>query len=518
MKRLANWDRPHNRYVEKLFIHVQHFSPVDVSAPRHVQVEQRFRFVLRVIAAVEPTLPTPLKGLADAVVPPDYMPKPLTLQNAVEMLAILLSALCMGPFIFETAKPFFEEEREVLDALRESMGRPDSPSPAEGVVPANAHYHDAVDDAPGSHVMVESPPGSGIPHVDPLQQVDPRIVYRMDFESQHIVPASFGDEGPFYQIDPSTGRLAPWVSHAKPSRDARSTVLPRVTVPPERHIDPAIADLQRKLAELECRPVAELGGLRAPQVPGGSDGGMPRVNTMTRPFKAVHTEPELWWTEFAAGASLRDFEEEVRLQYVTSPSRDHLGFPYWSAAILLEQERDLKHLSDLVKEKLDRYDQDGCGGLELSLIMTLEGRLVAAAAGKTEASKFEKRHLDLTDKSEVLRDLWKGVKLPGASLRGDKAAERDDVPLPRKAPKAGGKVGKGRGKGEPPRSRSTSPNEVPPKVDVPNKKAQPGFDQEKFKKFPADVQREINSMRRAGEAWARDESKRLLALALSKRS
>ena len=61
------------------------------------------------------------------------------------------------------------------------------------------------------------------------------------------------------------------------------------------------------------------------------------------------------------------------------------------------------------------------------MIMTLEGRLVKGAAGRTEAAKFEKRHLDLTDKSDLLRDLWKGVKMPGTSQRSDKS-EKDDPP------------------------------------------------------------------------------------------
>ena len=87
-KRLTDWDRPHGRYVEKLFIHVHAFSPVVVRASRHEQVEQRLHFVLRVIDAVLQTLPKPLKGLTESAVPADYVPTPTTLQGAVEMLAI----------------------------------------------------------------------------------------------------------------------------------------------------------------------------------------------------------------------------------------------------------------------------------------------------------------------------------------------------------------------------------------------------------------------------------------------
>ena len=88
LKRLTDWDRPHGRYVEKLFIHVHAFSPVDVRASRHEQIEQRLQFVLRVIDAVLQTLPKPLKGLTESAVPADYVPTPTTLQGAVEMLAI----------------------------------------------------------------------------------------------------------------------------------------------------------------------------------------------------------------------------------------------------------------------------------------------------------------------------------------------------------------------------------------------------------------------------------------------
>lgn len=511
LKRLADWDRPHGRFVEKMFVHVQAFSPVDGSASRQEQVKQRFNFVLRVIDAVILTLPTPLKGLTEDEVGVlsvrDYMPTPTTLQCAVEMLTILLAAMVPAHRIFESAKPFFEEEREVVDAYRESMGRPDSPSPATSVV--------------GETVVVPKtgtgkPPGGVIqvviPVPDETQQIDPRLVYRMDVESQHLVPASFGDKGPFFQIDMASGRLAligP-ESNAKPSR-AVKPVQPDDT---GDRTDPAIAALQRRFAELEARHLAGDLNQRASQVPGGSDGAMGRINTTTRPFKAVHTEPTLWYNEFGSGASLRDFEDEMRLQYITSPSKDRLSFPYWTSGMAIEQEKDVQHLVELVKEKLDRFDQDGCGALELSRIMTLEGRLVAGAAGKTEAAKFEKRHLDLTDKSDLLRDLWKGVKLPGTSHRPEKV---DDAP--RKAPAPGGK-GARKSRGRSPgsaRSRSTSPTELPPKVDVPARKPQPKIDAEHFNKLSAEAKKEVNKVRVAGEAWSRDEAKRLTALALSKR-
>ena len=502
LKRLTDWDRPHGRYVEKLFIHVHAFSPVDVRASRHEQVEQRLHFVLRVIDAVLQTLPKPLKGLTESAVPADYMPTPTTLQGAVEMLAIFFAVLVPGHRIFEAAKPFFEEEREVLDAYRESMGRPDSPSPEKSVA-------DFVLEAKALGIAIDEP--------DETQQIDPRLVYRLDLESQHLVPASIGDEGPYYQIDKASGRLAQWIpkSNAEPSRAVATKPLRPVET--GDCTESAIAALQRKFAELEARPV--YGGNLNPlasQVPGGSDGAMPRVNTTTRPFKAVHTEPEHWWHEFAAGATLRDFVDEMRLQYVTSPSTDKLSFPFWTASLALEQESDLRHLSDLVKEKLDRYDQDGCGALELSWIMTLEGRLVKGAAGRTEAAKFEKRHLDLTDKSELLRDLWKGVKMPGTSQRSDKS-EKDDPP--RKAPAPGGKGRKSQGRSPgSARSRSTSPTELPPKVDIPARKPQPKIDADKFSKLSEDAKKEINKVRLAGEAWSRDEAKRLLAIALNKRA
>ena len=181
LKRLTDWDRPHGRYVEKLFIHVHAFSPVDVRASRHEQVEQRLQFVLRVIDAVLQTLPKPLKGLTESAVPADYMPTPTTLQGAVEMLAIFFAVLVPGHRIFEAAKPFFEEEREVLDAYRESMGRPDSPSPEKSVA-------DFVLEAKALGIAIDEP--------DETQQIDPRLVYRFDLESQHLVPASIGDEGP----------------------------------------------------------------------------------------------------------------------------------------------------------------------------------------------------------------------------------------------------------------------------------------------------------------------------------
>ena len=283
LKRLADWARPHGRFVEKLFVHVQAFSPVDVRLTRQEQVQQRYKFVMRVIDAVVVSLPTPLKGLKeDASLPDDYMPTPTTLQGAVEMLTILLASMVPAHSIFESAKPYFEEEREVVDAYHESMGRQDSPSPGNSV-------GDEANVVPSN--VKAKPGGTEIPVPDPMQQIDPRLVYRLDMESKHLVPASIGDEGPFYQIDKASGRLAPWIPESNATQNrAVKQVRP---VDAGDRTESAIAALQRKFAELEARHVSGDLNLRAPQVPGGSDGAMGRINTTTRPFKAVHTEPEL---------------------------------------------------------------------------------------------------------------------------------------------------------------------------------------------------------------------------------
>ena len=77
------------------------------------------------------------------------------------MLSIFFAVLVPGHRIFEAIKPFFEEEREVLDVYRESMGRPDSPSPEKSVA-------DFVLEVKALGIAIDEP--------DEMQHIDPRLV------------------------------------------------------------------------------------------------------------------------------------------------------------------------------------------------------------------------------------------------------------------------------------------------------------------------------------------------------
>lgn len=118
--------------------------------------------------------------------------------------------------------PEFQSAEEgivvVCTIANRAVTQPNIQGYVQQVVDAIIAAHESLECVPAEKNRVEaspivnkSPPPKDTPIVDPYQQIDPRLTYRMDLESQHLVPASVGDAGPFYRIDPVTRRLAPFV-------------------------------------------------------------------------------------------------------------------------------------------------------------------------------------------------------------------------------------------------------------------------------------------------------------------